>query len=452
MSTPLQTLIVDDEQSSAEGLRALLQDMGYPARIAGHGEAALESLAEHPCDPLITDIMMPGMDGLALVRRAKAEYPNLGILIFTGHDSFKLANQALSLGADDFLIKPVDRDQLEIAVNQVLEKKKLKEKIAHLGEFIENRFALKNIIGHSPAMQQVFKNIEVAARGTGNVLIRGESGTGKELVARAIYSSIAADQPKFVSINCCAITESLIESELFGHVRGAFSGAVSDREGLFELAHGGTIFLDEIGDIPASTQMKLLRAIQEKEVRRVGENKTRHVDVRIIAATNKHLEQAVESGQFREDLYYRLNVIPIELPSLRERLEDIPLLAQYFLEKYARSNAPQKISQDAVDALKQYHYPGNVRELENIMQRAMSFATGTVITAADVVPHLPTGRGPVPKTTKAPSTDLRYRDFKQQLTHMEREYLSTHLKKSKAGHRHACPAVLRFECSWTRRS
>src|SRR5690606_14913680 len=294
---------------------------------------ALERLSRSKFDLIITDLVMPGIDGFALVRKVKQMHPGLPVFILTAHGSYEVARKAQSIGADDYLLKPVNPDQLHAALAKALEKSS-RVKGGPLSKLGETGYASQNIIGASEPMQEVFRLIEKARNSRGHVLIRGESGTGKELVARAIFSAeIAVASHNFVIVNCCAISEGLIESELFGHARGAFSGAVSDREGLFEVADGGTIFLDEIGDIPLSSQTKLLRILQEGEFRRVGENKVRHVNVRVIAATNRHLEDAIKKGHFREDLYYRLNVIPIGLPALRARISDVPQLVRHFLAK-----------------------------------------------------------------------------------------------------------------------
>jgi DNA-binding NtrC family response regulator len=426
----LSVLIVDDEENTAQSLKELLTSLEHTVMKANNGENALKVLSRESADLVITDLMMPGMDGFALVKKVKELHPNLLVFIFTGHDSFSMARKALSLGADDFLLKPVDKDQLNIALNQAQEKIRLKSKIAHLGKLVESKYSPSNIIGDSEPMQRVFRLIEKAQSTQANVLIQGESGTGKELVARAIFSPQASRKSNFVSVNCCAISEGLIESELFGHVRGAFSGAISDREGLFELADNGTIFLDEIGDLPPNIQMKLLRVIQEREVRRVGENRVRQVNVRILASTNKNLEHAVKMGGFREDLYYRLNVIPIILPRLRERLGDVPILANHFLSKHNPSTIKKEFSPEALQLLQSYHYPGNVRELENITQRAISLSIKSVITKEDVASFLPSHYPKVTTLVSEKFDGLSYHEMKKSAEELEREYLLHHLRES----------------------
>jgi len=431
MINSLSILVVDDEEITTKALSGLLKSLKHRVLISHNGEEALNTLSHENIDLMITDLMMPGMDGFALVKKAKKLYPELLIFIFTGYDSFSLARKAQKLGSDDYLLKPVDKDQLDIALNQANEKIQLKKKIANLGKLVEEKYSISNIIGSSKPMKQVFRLIERARSTQANVLIRGKSGTGKELVARAIFSNKAALTDNFVHVNCCAIAEGLFESELFGHVKGAFSGAIANRKGLFEMANNGTIFLDEIGDISPGIQMKLLRTIQEREIRRVGENITRKVKVRIIAATNKDLEEAVKKGTFREDLYYRLNVIPINLPSLKDRLSDIPLLVSHFLKKHSSSadEEQKEFTSDALNMLQTYNYPGNVRELENIIQRALSFTSGDKITSEDLGVYLK-------QTDKFISTGedsfsaMSFAKLKDYLRGLEKDFLISCLKRS----------------------
>ena len=415
-------LIVDDEKITAFYLKDILTASNYDVHLAQNGEEALELLNKRKFQLVITDLVMPGIDGFALVRRVKQIQPDLPVFILTAHGSFDVARKAQSIGADDYLLKPVNPDQLHAALSKTLVKSFLKNAgpLAKLGE---STYALHHIIGLAEPMQEVFRLIEKARNSRGHVLIRGESGTGKELVARAIYTSEALGSNGFVIVNCCAISEGLIESELFGHAKGAFSGAVTDREGLFEVAKEGTIFLDEIGDIPLRSQTKLLRILQEGEFRRVGENKVRHVNVRVIAATNRNLEAAIKEGLFREDLYYRLNVIPINLPPLRSRSSDIPILVRHFLAKHQnRSSIKILIQDDALEALKEYPFPGNIRELENVIQRAISFAKGPQITKIEVDGYLKNSAIPLGLPLVVALDQQTYPSLKSHLQKIERDF------------------------------
>ncbi len=421
-------LIVDDEKITASALNQLLKTMGCDCQLAEGGERALQILKESRFDVMITDLVMPGIDGFALVKRAKQVDANMAIFILTAHGSYDIARRAQTLGADDYLVKPVDPDQLQIALARSSEKKALRNKLNELGRLFENKYSTANIVGSSNVIQTVIQKIKHARHSKAPVLIRGESGTGKELVARAIYSSQAVGGGNFVTVNCPAISESLIESELFGHARGSFTGAVGDREGLFELADGGTIFLDEIGDISLQVQTKLLRILQEGELRRVGENRLRKVHVRIIAATNQNLEEAVKSKLFREDLYYRLNVIPIEIPPLRNRLEDIPELVSHFLQKHCPEGKPVPApSPNALRRLSSYDFPGNLRELENIIQRALAFIEGTSLDEKQIEACLPEVKTTGPRY---PSVDERssFEDFMDSLRDQEKMFLENRLR------------------------
>ncbi len=421
-------LVVDDEKITAFYLKDILAAANYDVHLAQNGDEALEQLGRRRFDLVITDLVMPGIDGFALVRRVKQTQPGLPVFILTAHGSYDVARKAQVIGADDYLLKPVNPDQLHAALAKTFEKG-ARAKIGGLAKLPIDGSADHNIIGTSEPMEEVFRLIEKARHTRGTVLIRGESGTGKELVARAIFGAEAAPAHNFVIVNCCAISEGLIESELFGHAKGAFSGAVADREGLFEVADGSTLFLDEIGDIPLRSQTKLLRVLQEGEFRRVGENKVRHVNVRVIAATNRNLEEGIKSGHFREDLYYRLNVIPISLPPLRERIEDVPLLVRHFLAKHQKRNASKvAMSDGALELLMQYGFPGNIRELENILQRAISFAKGPHIARAEVEAYLKSGSnlaGPLP----GPALDKEtYPALKNHLRKVERDFVLARLQ------------------------
>ncbi len=416
-------LIVDDEKITAFYLRDLLVGLECDVHLAQNGEEALEILEKQHLDIVITDLVMPGIDGFALVKRIKVKKPDLPVFVLTAHGNPEAARKAKALGADQFLMKPVSVEQLFLAI------RKLKEKSVTGGDDVATaaRFRVAAIVGTSEPMQKVFHAIEKARISKANVLIRGESGTGKELVARAIAIPGEKESHPFVILNCCAISEGLLESELFGHVRGAFSGAVADREGLFEAADGGSLFLDEIGDMSLHSQTKLLRAIQEGEFRRVGDNQTRHANVRIVAATNRDLEKAVRAGFFREDLYYRLNVIPIRLPPLRSRPSDIAILTRFFLAKH-QNKSPYKVelTPEAIELLSRYDFPGNVRELENIIQRTISFASNRTVGPAEVAAHLHSQESAGEDAVG--QADLSYPFFKKQLLLLERDYLLSRLK------------------------
>jgi DNA-binding NtrC family response regulator len=415
-------LIVDDEKITAFYLKDVLAAAGYDVHLAQNGEEALEQLARRPFHLVITDLVMPGIDGFALVKKVKLVLPDLPVFILTAHGSYDVARKAQTIGADDYLLKPVNPDQLQAAMGKALHR----GKGGAMGLLPEAGHPASPIIGASEPMQEVFRVIEKARQSRGNVLIRGESGTGKELVARAIHGGQPGEEKAgIVIVNCCAISEGLIESELFGHARGAFSGAVADREGLFEVADGGTIFLDEIGDIPLRSQTKLLRVLQEGEFRRVGENKVRHVSVRVIASTNRNLEEAVKAGHFREDLYYRLNVIPIHLPPLRSRLSDVPLLVRHFLAKHQRRSATKVgMGDEALEALMDYAFPGNIRELENIVQRAVSLAKGPFITRPEIEAYLRSGDySGSPLAAGFSLNGLTFPTLRSQLRRIEREFV-----------------------------
>ena len=371
-------LVVDDDASVRDFLERLFKKHGYDVETAASGEAAVKLAETRSFDLVITDIKMPGIDGLEVLRHFRAQDPHVQVIMITGFASQESAIKALNMGAFYYILKPVKNDELKQVVKNALEIRKLSSDKAVLERELKTHFP-KQIIGRSRAMNAVFRVVEKVAPTDSTILIYGESGTGKELVARAIHDKSRRSEGRFVSINCGALPESLLESELFGHVKGSFTGAVRDKEGLFSVARGGTFFLDEVGETSASIQVKLLRVLQEREIVPVGGTKPLRVDVRLIAATNADLTQLVRSGKFRADLYYRLNVIPIVVPPLRERKEDIPLLIEHFLERY--SGGHKKISDEAMEVILGYDWPGNVRELENIIERAVILQEGDAITA-----------------------------------------------------------------------
>jgi len=382
-------LIVDDEPNYLIVLSELLAEEGYETLTADNGRDALETVRRHDLDLIITDMQMPGMDGFSLLDEVKRINPHLPVIMITAYGEVEKAVRAMRGGAFNYLTKPFNNDELVASIAKAVEHYGLHRENLRLHGEVKGRYRFDNIIGKSTAMRQIYSLIEKLAPTAATVLITGESGTGKELVAKAIhYNSPRAEQP-FVSLNCAALPESLLESELFGHEKGAFTGAVDTRKGKFEAAAGGTIFLDEIGEMPLSTQAKLLRVLQEKCFERLGSNKTIKVDLRIIAATNKDLKDEVDNRRFREDLFYRLNVIHIPLPPLRERSEDIPLLARYFCEKYAeQAGRPElTLAAETVSLLMSLPWEGNIRELENTIERATILAAGPEIMPEDVYPE-----------------------------------------------------------------
>src|SRR5512147_31890 len=383
-------LVVDDEDAIVSSLSSILQDEGYEVSVAKSGADALRAYTTDPPDLTLLDIWMPDMDGLETLRRIKELVPTAQVMMMSGHGSIETAVKAIKLGAYDYIEKPLSLENVTLRVKHALDQYRLEEENRSLRTKVEKRLEL---VGQSPAMQQLRQLIETAGPTNSRVLIGGENGTGKELVARAIHMhSVRADHP-FVAVNCAAIPETLIESELFGHEKGSFTGATSMKRGQFEQADGGTLFLDEIGDMSLNTQAKVLRALQEQQFTRVGGTKLMKVDVRVLAASNKDLLKEIEKGAFREDLYYRLNVVTIIVPPLRERREDVPLLMDHFLKVFAAKNGKtlRGFSREARDALMRYDYPGNVRELENLVERAVVLCRGDVI-----------GRGDLPLTIDEP--------------------------------------------------
>jgi DNA-binding NtrC family response regulator len=386
-------LLVEDEAPLREAVAEQLADRGYSVTQADSGEGAIARLADFAFDALVTDLRLPGADGAAVVEAAIERYPDIVAIVVTGFGTVKDAVEAIKRGAADFVSKPFQIDELLHVLEAGLEQRRLRSENAYLRAQLEERHRFTGIIGKSPAMARLFQLLEMVAATASTILITGETGTGKEIVARAIHHNGPRRSQRFVALNCSAIPETLLEAELFGHVRGAFTGAVGDRPGRFEQAHKGTLFLDEVGTMSPALQMKLLRALQEREFERVGASNTTKVDVRVIAATNSDLGRMVSEGQFREDLFYRLNVIPVTLPPLRERREDIPLLVQHFLEKLQRGGTT--VSQEAMRRLMAYSWPGNVRQLENTVERALAFSGSRgQITVEDLPPEFTVGDPP----------------------------------------------------------
>ncbi|MBN1624944.1 MAG: sigma-54-dependent Fis family transcriptional regulator [Deltaproteobacteria bacterium] len=376
-------LIVDDEKSILLSLEGILTDEGFEVHCESSGAGALERIRESIPDLVLLDIWMPGMDGLETLVKIKESYPSIQVVMMSGHGTIETAVKATKLGAYDFIEKPLSLEKVVLSVNNALQYYRLEEEISLLREKEKSR---NNITGESKLIRELKEQIKIVAPTDAWVLITGENGTGKELVAHAIHTISRRSRKPMIEVNCAAIPEELIESELFGHEKGAFTGAVSMKKGKFDLANEGTLFLDEIGDMSLKAQSKTLRILQEQKFERVGGSRTIHVDVRVIAATNKNLEKEIERGRFRDDLYYRLNVVPLRVPPLRDRLEDVPELVDSFLKEiHIRAGLEQKsISDEAVEALKKYHWPGNVRELKNLVERLAIMSRGAVITYGDI--------------------------------------------------------------------
>ncbi|RMG21088.1 MAG: sigma-54-dependent Fis family transcriptional regulator [Deltaproteobacteria bacterium] len=408
---PRTILIVDDEKNILVTLSRALEVEGYEVEVAGSARLALRRLQQRPIDAILMDVKMPEMDGLEALEALKAGGFRQPVIMMSGHGTIDTAVQAVRNGAVDFIEKPVSTARLLVSLENALRMRALSD---HNAELRREAALDQELLGSGPAMKRLRSRIAKAAPSEGRVLITGENGTGKELVARAIHAGSPRAKGPFVKVNCAAIPSELIESELFGHERGAFTGAVAARKGKFELADGGSLFLDEVGDMPPPMQAKLLRVLQEGEFERVGGDATLRVDVRVIAATNRNLEAMVEAGDFREDLYYRLNVVPIHTPPLRERKEDIPILVQRFLEDACERNNRRhmRIDPEAVERLGRYEWPGNVRELRNVVERLVILSDGECIEAADVEDLMPTpsarrGRSGAARSLYRPGAELR---------------------------------------------
>lgn len=422
-------LIADDEQSYRQLLNLVFESDGHSVRTANNGREALELLKEEMADVIITDVRMPDMDGIELLRAAREHLPEIGVVLMTAFASVETAREAFKLGADDFIQKPFDVEELKLIVRKTLEKQALIDENRAFKRAQRQRGSVKNIIGNSARMQAIYQMIDTVAEVQSTVLIMGESGTGKELVARAIHDMSPRAEKPFISINCGAFTETLLESELFGYVKGAFTGANTNRKGLFEAANHGTIFLDEIGEMSSAMQVKLLRVLQERKVRPVGGHDEIAIDARVIAATNRDLKQMSLDGTFREDLFYRISVIPISLPPLRDRKEDIPELVEHFVGKFCdQSGRKLAISPRAMQMLEGYMWGGNVRELEHTIERAVALERGEEITVERLPEHI-TNYNPdrISAEFDLPETGL---NLAAHLDNLEKTYVVEALRKT----------------------
>lgn len=441
-------LLVEDSPASRQQLQQLLEaDPNLLVETVGDGGEALEALIERPYSVVVTDLKMPKVSGMELIEEVKRRRLPVTVIVTTGYGSIDEAVQAMRLGATDFLTKPIDIEHLRLVLRRALRERELLDEVVALREQLEGRYSFHNILSKSPRMHAIFELIGHVAQTVSTVLIEGETGTGKEQVARAIHAASTGRNGPMIAINCAAVPETLLESELFGHEKGAFTSAIGQRKGRFELANGGTLFLDEVGDVPAAMQAKLLRVLQERCFERVGGTETVEVDVRVIAATNRPLQKMVQEGKFREDLYYRLNVVKIDLPPLHERPEDIPLLAMHFADKYARPGQGMvTIAPDTMEILLRYRWPGNIRELENAIERACVTTRDNVLRPDNLPTDLtkpPPTKAPFPVDLSRPLAD----QLPEVIAAFEERYIRRALKKAR-GHVGRCAEI----CGISRRS
>jgi DNA-binding NtrC family response regulator len=423
-------LVIDDEQAQRDTLAGFLRKQGYSVSVAANGQEGLEQARKNALDLVITDLRMPVLGGLELLSALREEQPHLGVIIVTAYGDMETVVAAMRAGAFTFLAKPLDLDQLLVNIERALERRTLIMENASLKEALSERSSIEGIIAGSGEMEEVLNLVARVGPSRASILLLGESGTGKERVARAIHRSSPRAEEPFVPVNMAAMPESLVESELFGHELGAFTGAQQQRRGLFEEANGGTLFIDEVGDIPLPVQVKLLRVLQESCINRVGGNEQRPVDVRVVAATHQDLEALIREGRFREDLYYRLNVIAIQIPPLRRRRADIPPLLEHFIERFAAMNdkAVGGVDRDALDLLMKYPYPGNVRELENAVERAVVLARGRSITAEDLPMSIRAGESPLGRAA-TPEASLDRGSLHEQVEKLERALVEEALSR-----------------------
>ena len=386
LTDDFKILVVDDEPDILDCMQQYLEPLGHDVHVVGKGEDAIKVLKERDFDIVFTDLMMTGVDGIEILSTIKEYNPETEVIIITGYATIETAVDALKRGCYDYLQKPIDLERMRVITNRILEKKALQRENILIKKKLKEKTRFDDIVGMSPNIQDIFDKIEKVSRNDFTVFVQGESGTGKGMVARVIHNNSLRKNNTFVPINCGAIAEGLLESELFGHVKGSFSGAIRDKIGLFKAAHGGTIFLDEIAEVSTQLQVKLLRVLQERRIRPVGDTDEYDVDVRVIAATNRNAKQAIKEGRLREDLFYRLNVVSIEMPSLRERKEDIPLLVNNFINIYNTRDGSQviRVTPEAMDVLLSYHWPGNVRQLENVIARAFALGVEETISIDDL--------------------------------------------------------------------
>ena len=437
--TTRHLLLVEDEPTLRAVVAEQLGSRGYAVDQTASGEEALAKLSDFAYDALVTDLRLPGISGSSVIEAAVERYPDIVAIVVTGYGTVRDAVDAIKHGASDFVSKPFQIDELTHALEKALEQRRLKSENAYLRAQLDARYQLGGIVGKSPAMKRLIQTLETVASANSTILISGETGTGKEVVARAIHHNSGRHAQRFVALNCSAIPEALLEAELFGHVRGAFTGAVGNRLGRLEQAHKGTLFLDEVGTMSTALQTKLLRVLQEREFERIGDSNTMKVDVRVIAATNSDLRRMVREGQFRDDLFYRLNVIPVHLPPLRDRKDDVPLLVQHFVEKMRPENGPAlTVSQEAMRALMAYEWPGNVRQLENAIERAVAFRGGRgQIEVGDLPPEV--AAVPVESATSGVVLPDGGVDLEALIANIERELIEralerTNSNKNRAAH------------------
>jgi DNA-binding NtrC family response regulator len=436
---PKHLLIVDDEKPLREAVAERLSDQGFVVEQADSGEEAIGRLADFAYDILITDLRLPGIDGRQVLDAALERYPDIVPIVITGYGTVKDAVDAIKQGAADFITKPFQFDALLHVLNSAMEQRRLKSENAYLRSQLQERYRIDGLVGRSRVMRDLFQLLEIVAATSSTVLITGETGTGKELAAKAIHHNSPRRQQRFLAINCSAIPETLLEAELFGHVRGAFTGAIATRQGRFEQANKGTLFLDEVGTMSPALQAKLLRVLQEREIERVGDSHTIKIDVRVIAATHSDLAKMVAEGSFREDLYYRLNVIPVKLPPLRERRDDIPLLVQHFLQRFAADagRGTLTMSQEGMRRLMAYHWPGNVRQLENVVERSIAFSQARPqVEVQDL-----SSEAYVNQAAPEPSTDIAFPDegldFDRYISTIERSLIKQSLERTGGNKRQA---------------